>query len=199
MKNLKLSKDVIQKLLLLLVIYISILLLMAFSSLNVNAQPIKGVSYETIESYTYLNGKRFVGYMPGIIFEFKGNKIIASTNDQTKNLYMRYEWEDTVLMVGNKLVKGKVVEAYDNGGFKCLINYMYDTELKLYVLTILYNNVNHIHFMKPSKKEARPDPIVQLPSGDMIDINYTDEEVKWFLENFRFLMGDFYSLDWLEN
>ena len=174
-----------------------LIILIGLSALAAKAQPITGVSYETVETFTYIGDRETQAYLPGVIFEFHGDKILASTKDQTKNLYMRYDWQKTVLNIQGDDVPGWVVEAYDNGGFKCLINYFYDPAVELYVIAILYNNINHVHFMNSTDKSARPPALVEMAPGDQMKRDYTDEEVRWFIDNYGFLMTDFSSLSWL--
>lgn len=179
-----------------LLTYLTLMILL--SAITSYGQKTDSIAYKTVESYTWVNGKEGPIYMPGLIFEFKEDHIISSVKDQTKNLYMRYPWKDRTLEVGGKPMPGKVVEAYDNGGFKCLINYAYDEDTELYILSVLYDNVVHIHFMEPTTKEARPEIITPMRNGDPINVKYTEEDIKWFWKSFSFLWGDYVSLNWLD-
>ena len=171
------------------------ILYMLWLSICAYAQPTDSISFETVESFTYFKGDRSIGYLPGMIVEFQGNKIISTAKDQTKNIYIT-EWTEGTANMDGEILPTKEAWATDNGGFRMHVTYLYDPVVELYAMSFVYRNINHIHYMKPTDKVARP-PIYELPNGNPVDVQYTDEEVIEFLKIFKWIAPDFYSLNWL--
>ncbi|NJO91913.1 MAG: hypothetical protein HC831_25305 [Chloroflexia bacterium] len=155
-------------------------------------QPTDGVIYKTTQFEEFYNLDHNATGKGGNLIEFRGDYIMLDVPNQMKKLWPKYEWEEAELAEG---VMSISVEAYDDGGFKCLLNYGYDEVVDRYFLWVTYRQVSYCYWMVPTT-ETMWDVLDNRPPHDIPGrIEYTDEEIEKFIDSFGFFLIDFPNLN----
>lgn len=114
-----------------------------------------------------------------VLFWFETDKVIITTNDQTKNLYFVDQPFEDILKTGHHV---KRVQCKDDGGFLCALSTGHILPEDVDFISIEYNNI--IFFYKVSERfwDSNPDELIPF------EINtdpYTPEEYDKLVESYQ--------------
>lgn len=117
-----------------------------------------------------------------VLFWFENNKVIVTTNDQTRNLYFIDQPFEDILKTGHQV---KRVQCKDDGGFLCALSTGHIFPEDVDFISIEYNNI--IFFYKVRETSERfwdLDP-EELTPFEMDSKAFTPEELDKLIESYQ--------------